>query len=342
MQEPTGSRREPRGRRLGSWIALLALALLAVAWSHGCKKEGPQAQPSDGVRTKVRVGYQPTVFYAYLLVGQEFGLFEAAGITLDLVKIPSANKIYQAYLAGQLDMTGLTATEIVLRGYGKDPGSFVCPLMVELNGSAVQDHLLVLKDSPIRSLADLAGKKVGSHPGTTVPNILRALLRKNGVDPATVDIQELKPELQVEAVLSGAVDAIICMEPTGAQLLGTGKTRVLYDHPFGAVESAFPASFTVLGQEFIRRDPAAAQRLIGAIRASVQRYYQLVETDRERLDQIVSGGLGVSAALAREIAPVQYRLPDEWDPEAFARVASFYVGLDVLDKPVPMDAFKPR
>ncbi len=298
-------------------------------------------QSSPASLTTVKIGYQPTVFYSYLFLAQDRGMFEAAGLNAQLIKIPSANKMVQALLAEQLDMTGLTATEIMFREYEESPGTFVCPVMVEVNDKDVVDWILVLKESSVKSIADLAGKTVGSHPGTAVPNVMREVLKANGVDPESVTIRANNPDTQAEALLSGAVDAVICLEPTGTRLLQTGKCRVLMAHPFGAVENAFPGSYAMLSKRFIDSNPDAVKELLGVIREAVLAYRQQGAEDRTVLDKIVAEQLELEPEVASVSSLATYRLPEEWNDEVFERIVKFYITHEILTKPVKAVDLKP-
>ena len=238
-------------------------------------------------------------------------------------------------------MAGLAATEVMLRAYEEDPGTFVCPLMVEVNDTDVTDWLLVLNESPVKTVADLKGKTVGSHPGTAVPNVMKAALRANGVDPASVKIEPKSPETQAESLLSGAVDALICLEPTGTRLQLTGKCRVLMRHPFGAVERAFPASYAVLSKTFVKKHPAASKRLLAVITEAVNAYRKQGASDRAVLDGLVSERLDLEPEVAARSSLVTYRLPDEWDEDIFKRTIKFYTDLGILSKPITIADIKP-
>ncbi|MBC8432389.1 ABC transporter substrate-binding protein [Desulfobacula sp.] len=323
------------------YAVVITLTIFSLFLFPSCSDQKESAKPEQKKEpVKISIGYQPTVFYSYLFLAEQKGMFKDAALDVEFIKIPSANKMFQAYLAGQLNMTGLTATEIMFRGYEKVPGTFSCPLMVEINDVDVFDRVIVLKDSPIKTITDLKGKKIGSHPGTTVPNIMKALLRSHGVDPEETEIQKLKPNLQVDALLSGAVDAIICLEPSGSTLLASGKSRVLYEHPFGIIEKNFPASFTVLSKEFSDKHPEAAKRLVDVIRKSVKLYRQEAEKDKKAVDKIIVDKFGLDPKVAELINVVTYRLPEEWNQQSFDAVVDFYVKAGILSKPVKMDIFK--
>jgi NitT/TauT family transport system substrate-binding protein len=309
--------------------AIFACVVLIVVINVSNNSEG---EPTQALLTEVRIGYQPTIFYSYLFLAEERGMFKQAGLSPRFTKIPSANKMVQALLAEQLDMTGLTATEIMFREYEESPGTFVCPILVEVNDQDVTDWILVLKDSPIQSIADLAGKTVGSHPGTAVPNVMRRVLETNGVDLETVTIQPKKPATQAESLLSGAVDALICLEPTGTRLMLTGKCRVLMEHPFGVIETAFPGAYSILSKKFIDAHPEAAKRLVGVIKDAVNAYREQGAKDRSVLDALVAEKLELEPDVAAKSSLATYRLPAEWDEEVFGRIVDYYIELQILSK----------
>lgn len=170
---------------------------------------------------------------------------------------------------------------------------------------------------------------------------MRKVLKDHGVDPESVNIQPKKPNTQAEALLSGAVDALICLEPTGTRLLQTGKCRVLLEHPFGAIETAFPGAYSMLSKRFIDANPEAANRLIAVIKEAVIAYRQQGKEDRSVLDHLVAERLGLELEVAEKSSLATYRLPEEWDEEVFNRIVEFYIAHKILTKPVKLADLKP-
>ncbi len=68
--------------------------------------------------------------------------------------------------------------------------------------------LLALADGPIKSPADLAGKKVGFSVGGVEEAVLGAILRHNGVSPDDVELVNVNWSLS-PSLMSGQVDAVI-------------------------------------------------------------------------------------------------------------------------------------
>ncbi len=321
-------------KKLSLLIALLFMALmLSNCGGFGCSEERKQRSE----KVKITVGFQPMIFYSYLFVAEHFNMFEEAGIEIELQRFTSANRMFQAFLAGQLDVTGLTATEILLRGFEKDNTLFKCPIYVELNGTHVANNIIVLKDSPITTLNDIRGKTMGSHTGTTVPNVLKNLLKHYGIHQDEYSIRTLNPELQVEAVLSGAVDGIICFEPAGTRLLATNKCRVLYNHPFSIIDEKVPASFSAISTELISDNKDAVDRYVQTIFKAVDKYYELFENEKDLLAEILSKRLNITKEEFYMSPMVVYVIDKNWNNDDFIKTAEFYMEQEVLTKPFSLD-----
>ena len=66
--------------------------------------------------------------------------------------------------------------------------------------------LLTKADSPIQTVKDMAGKKLGTPAGAAALKLFPLLAKKNGVDPAKVEILNMAPNLQEQMLLQGQVD----------------------------------------------------------------------------------------------------------------------------------------
>src|SRR3972149_6635849 len=93
------------------------------------------------------------------------------------------------------------------------PGQFKIYIINAITDAAFPDYILVKKVSKINSLLDLKGKKIGTYPGSTILTYTKVIL-KHFFDPdEDISIIQLKPELQLQALEAGQVDAIFTLEP---------------------------------------------------------------------------------------------------------------------------------
>ena len=78
--------------------------------------------------------------------------------------------------------------------------------MVYMIYSKAPFALLVKADSPIKTIADIAGKKLGSPAGGAALKLFPLLAKKNNLDPAKVEVVNMAPNLQEQMLIRGDVD----------------------------------------------------------------------------------------------------------------------------------------
>lgn len=131
---------------------------------------------------KIRVGYWNSGvslgFGAYLESGK---FMEKQGLEVEYVKFPDVNAPTKALAAGSIDLAfGASA------GTALSVASDGLPLSIVLVTQVADLDFVVLQDSPINSLAELKGKKVGTSPaGSATAAITSAILVNNyGMSPS--------------------------------------------------------------------------------------------------------------------------------------------------------------
>ncbi|MFC5701144.1 sulfonate ABC transporter substrate-binding protein [Cohnella faecalis] len=215
-------------------LALTMVVMLALS-ACGSSKEnkGESSSPSKaaaGEASKaskvVRIGYQK---YASINILKEHGGLEESlekiGYKVEWTQFPGGPQLLEALNVGSIDLgnTG-EAPPIFAQAAGT-------PLVYLANSPASPkaESILVLADSPIKTIADLKGKKVALNKGSNVHYLLVKLLEKAGVDYKDVQVTFLPPADARPAFESGSVDAWVIWEPfySAAQL--ATKARVLAD-----------------------------------------------------------------------------------------------------------------
>jgi len=91
------------------------------------------------------------------------------------------------------------------------------------------EAIIVPKDSPIKTIADLKGKRVAYNKGSNVQYFLVKLLEKNGLQYGDVQSVFLPPPDARAAFQKGAIDAWIIWDPFLAAAQKTLDARLLAD-----------------------------------------------------------------------------------------------------------------
>lgn len=187
----------------------------------------PAAAPKEKV--VVNIGIQGKT--GVLNFAREKGYFEkafsAAGAEVKWNEFASGPPHFEAIAAGRLDFGATGGTPLISGQVGG----------VDFKGIAVTSDgkkgnmIIVPKNSPIKELKDLKGKKVAVAKGSSAYNFLYMAIDKAGLKGDDVKVIQLQPDEARPALDSGAIDAWSIWEPyattavyqSGASILVTGE-----------------------------------------------------------------------------------------------------------------------
>src|SRR6202795_2814416 len=213
-----GNRMEETMKKL---FGRLAGTLLALALTSGFA--AAQSKITVAVGGGACLCYLPTV------LAKQLGEFDKAGLSVELVDLKGGSDALKAVLGGSAD---------VVSGYF-DHCVNLAAKKQELLAFVVYDRYpgLVLVVSPshaseIKSIKDLAGKKVGvSAPGSSTDFFLKYLLKKNGLDPTSASVIGVGlGATAVAAMEQGQIDAAVMLDPAVTVLQGKyADLRILSD-----------------------------------------------------------------------------------------------------------------
>lgn len=171
-----------------------------------------------------------------LIVGDQSynarAVMEAAGVlkdlpyNLDWKQFTAGSPVAEALNTGSLDIGLLGDAPPLFLGALGAPIKVIAVSQQNLDGVAI----LVAKDSPIHSLADIRGKRVAIWKGSWSQQLLFTALDKAGIARDSVDIRYLSALDASHALEGGSVDVIATWEPyvtqqqrQGSRVLATAK-----------------------------------------------------------------------------------------------------------------------
>lgn len=141
--------------------------------------------------------------HAPLIVAQELGLFELAGLDVELIAPADPSAPPRLVAAGQGDIAISYQPSLHLQIKEGLPVAWIATLVeTPLNA------LVVLKDGPIKSIKDLKGKKVGFSVGGFEDALLGTMLQGVGISLDDVELINVNFSLS-PSIISGNVDAVI-------------------------------------------------------------------------------------------------------------------------------------
>ena len=179
------------------FVRSIAVVLAATALMAGEARAQPKQEKLDFVLNWVPGGDHVPYYYA-----KKLGWYADAGIDLNIEPGKGSAVAVQKVGAG-VNQIGLAdmANALVGRSKGAD---VVGVFNVYANSP---QGLYWLKSSGIKSVKDLAGKKIGNPAGDGARTIWPALARANGIDPNSVTWVNIDANSKLAALKSKSVDA---------------------------------------------------------------------------------------------------------------------------------------
>ncbi len=141
--------------------------------------------------------------HAFVFWAKEKGYFEREGLDVQIDQGEGSAATITRIASGAYD-AGLGDVNAIVQLAAK--GGASAPIMTYMLYNSAPFALIVRKDSPIKSLKDLEGKKLGTPAGAAAGALLPALAAKNGFDPKKITIVNMSPNLQEQMLLQGQVD----------------------------------------------------------------------------------------------------------------------------------------
>jgi NitT/TauT family transport system substrate-binding protein len=226
--------------RTGIAVALAAVLLTTGSLlTSGCSVAGQSAAAGPGGETVV-VGYQSktinTVTAGTLLRAK--GFFEKRLKALGRYSVvwqdyDTGAPITAQMMAGKIDIGSMGDYPLLINGARGQQNATTHTTMVAVTGYNLRGALntvVVAPDSPVRSLADLAGKAVSTSVGSAAHGLLVQALRRAGLDPdRDIKTENQQPQVGASALQSGNVAALSQFVAWPGLLVYKNQARVLYD-----------------------------------------------------------------------------------------------------------------
>ncbi|NKK45537.1 sulfonate ABC transporter substrate-binding protein [Rhizobium leguminosarum] len=169
-----------------------------------------QVRPAGAAEKVVRIGYQK---YGTLVLLKGKGLLEkklkSIDYTVEWTEFPGGPQLLEALNAGAVDFGSTGETPPIFAQAANAPLVYIAHEPPAPRGEAI----LVAKDSPIKAVADLKGKKVAFNKGSNVHYLLVKALEEAGLTYEDVESSFLAPADGRAAFEKGAVDAWVIWDP---------------------------------------------------------------------------------------------------------------------------------
>ena len=299
---------------------------------------------AEPVRVVFQLDWIHNVQFAGAHWAKEKGLFEAAGLDVEIRPFAKNQETVAAVLEAGAPVFGSAESNVILGARAK--GAPIVAVATMFQGSPM--GWMSLEKAGIQSVADLKGKRVGVHPDGD--KVIDLVLRKHGLSKADIQVVTIGHDPSV--LLEGQVDAAQGYwidEFVKLQLATGGSSRMLLAKDLGYAGYS-QVVFTT--EETLVNHP----RVVRAFLKALQEGWVAVFADREAAVDLTIGtfnpGLDRAYQRASLDAIAELMMPDGIKPMARmtreqwmegqrifmeAGILSQEVDLDELVIPIPLD-----
>ncbi|WP_158238233.1 ABC transporter substrate-binding protein [Pollutimonas nitritireducens] len=204
---------------------------------------------------------------AQVLIAEQKGFFEAAGLDVSVKYFPSGGDLMSAFVGGSIDYGSSGAIPILTVRARPFPLKVIAQ-MSDISGA---QHLIVKEGT--KSLDELKGKKIGVMLGTASEAFYKVIIEKYELDADSLTVVNMDPTDMTTAFIRGDVEAIVLWEPvaTNARKLGKGKTLISATNDYrGATPEAKRIygdhSLLFANEKTIESQPEVASAMIEALK----------------------------------------------------------------------------
>jgi NitT/TauT family transport system substrate-binding protein len=185
------------------WMAAAALTLSLVMAT--ARAETPA--------TKIRftLDWKIQGIHAWFYLAKAKGYFKAENLDVTIDQGEGSAATVTRILSGAYD-AGFGDINAIIQNAATRPTE--APVMVYMVYSKAPFALLTRANGPLKSLKDLPGTKIGAPAGAAALKLLPVLARNNQIDPASLNITQVAPNLQEQMLLQGQVDSIAVFSAT--------------------------------------------------------------------------------------------------------------------------------
>jgi taurine transport system substrate-binding protein len=271
-------------------LLLIIFTLITGCSSQGAsntKNGGSTASSASNTPKEIRLGYQ--VSPNGELLAKALGLLEEKypHVKINWIKFDSGRDVNNAMASGSIDF-GLVGTP---------PGSigianglpYKVYYLHDIIGES--EALVVKKDSGIKSLKDLKGKKIATTFSSTSHYSLLGALKEEKINPQkdNITLLDMQPPDIYAAWKRNDIDGAYIWQPMQTKLINAGGNIIVTSKDL-AKKSIVTGEFGVVNKDFAKKYPEIVEGYISVLDKAVHYYHD----KPEQASQVLSIELGLS------------------------------------------------
>jgi NitT/TauT family transport system substrate-binding protein len=309
-------------------LLLAALTLLTACQGNG---NSTSSQSGSGPETpNITIGVLPVVDVAPVYLAEKEGLFKQEGLTVKFQQAQGGAALIPAMVGGNVQIAFSNYVSLFL---AKNRGIDLNVIAEGVRAKPGFSGVFTMPGSPIKTPADLAGKKVAVNTLNNVGDVaISAVLSSQGVDPKTLKFVEIPLPDMGPTMQRGQIDAAWVVEPFTTSLKDTLKARSIIDPFSGPTDGLAIAGYAVT-KRFADQNP----KTVAAFLRALSKATAAANADSSKVAEVVPTYTGIKAAAASKFTLPEYTATP--DAKALQRVADLMKQFGKLNQSLDVASF---
>lgn len=299
---------------------IIAVIVILGAWYF--TSQNTETRLAETV--KVKIADLPVVHGLPVYLAIEKGYFKEAGIEVELIKYEAPNQIIDAIMTGQVDFTSPSGA-LGITGIAdfKNPGKLkVYAVSGGSNGNSGVNFIVPVS-STLSSLSDLRGKKLGILAGSIQwRTITREILENNNLDmDKDLTIVELAPSVQIEALASNQIDALLAIEPVPTTAISKGIAKIwIADPTLKYIADPSWLGAGIVNSQFADKNPETTAKVVQIIGKAISD----IKQDQDQYRKYLKGYTSLTDDLISKVPIVDIKICDSMTNKDRESVQKFF------------------
>ncbi|MET7332943.1 ABC transporter substrate-binding protein [Nonomuraea sp. NPDC005650] len=275
------------------------------------------------MKTDLLVGQYPGADSAPLFIAMERGFFKEEGLNVKQEPIQAPQAVLPKLSNGQMDVVlGSYATILSIQQAGTEKFKYIAD---SYQGAPGAFGIMVKKDSPIKQVADLKGKKIGVNIVGGLGTLTMAPHFKiAGIDTAKdIKYVPIQTTEWISSLDKGQVDAVWMTDPYVSQAKKEIGATMLLDTMSGPTDG-LPITGWAATEKWTQNNP----KTLAAFQRAMAKAQQIAATDRSAVTKVLPTYTKIPAETAATINLGAY--PTSLNAQRIQRVADLMFDSQML------------
>lgn len=306
-------------------IAFIMISVFALALLTGCGKS--DTDKNEQSSHMVCIALQPSAAFIPMMIARRTGDLEKAlkkqGVRVVWYDFESGPPMNESIANGETDIClygDVPTVSAIEAGCTRE--------VVGISAQAADSYAMVVSNnSPIKSAADLKGKKVATNLGSTGHNMVDKYLSTAGLTINDIELVSATPADMSYMVRNGIVDAISVWEPSITRIVDNGDCRILAQGSDCGLEGIN----TIVGRkEYCEANPEVVETILKEYKRAAD---NIGDTSDETWEYVAKY-LGLDVSQVKSMLP-KYRFTvdiTKKDIESLNDTINFLTRIGKLDK----------